>query len=124
MASKTKNGFKIGRIRIKEKDKDLAVENLPQVVPQRMNGIETGRAKDELIMTGTFEGFFGAGAANLLTQLLTSGEYDGRLTLLQKILNQILYELQQQRGGNKLLSHANKGMGIPKISQRETGMPL
>ena len=122
MASNTKNGFKIGRIRIKEKD--IASVNPPTSVPLGMNGMETARAKDELTLVGTLEGFIGAGAANLITQLLTSGEYDERLALLQKTLNQVLYELQQQGGGNKNLSLANKVMNIPKMRQQKNGMQL
>lgn len=123
MASNTKNGFKIGRIRIKEKDKSLAVENPPQVVPQGMNGINTGRANDEVTMAGTLEGFFGAGAANLIPQLITRGEYDERITKLQRTLNYIIYLLEKIAGVRKPQPQSNKEMAIPKLSHQPQGMP-
>jgi hypothetical protein len=123
MASNIKNGFKIGRIRIEEKDKGLAVENPSQVVPQGMNGINIGRANDELTMAGTLEGFFGAGAANLITQLITQGEYDERIAKLQRTLNYIVHLLEKIAGVRKPQPQPNKGMPIPKINQQIQGMP-
>lgn len=124
MASNAKNGFKIGRIRIKEKDKDLAVENPPQLAPQGMNGINNGRANDEVTMAGTLEGFFGAGAANLITQLITRGEYDERIAKLQRTLNYIVYLLEKIAGVRKPQPQPNKGETIPKINQQTQGMPI
>ena len=124
MASNTKNGFKIGRIRIKERDKDLAVENPPQLAPPGMNGINTGRANDELTLAGILEGLFGAGAANIISHQLTKGEYDERLAKIQKTANQILYELQKQNSGNKSLHQANKGKTIHAQDLQKPGMPL
>ena len=124
MASNLKNGFKIGRIPIKEKDKSLAVDNPPQFAPQVMNSINTGRANDELTLAGILEGLFGAGAANIISHQLTKGEYDERLAQLQKTANQILYELQKQNSGNKSLSQVNKGKTIPTQDLQRSGMPL
>lgn len=124
MASNAKNGFKIGRIRIKEKDKCLAVEDPPQLAPQGLNGINTGRANDELTLAGILEGLFGAGAANLISHQLTKGEYDERLAKIQKTANQILYELQKQNNGNKPLQQANKGKTIHAQDLQKPGMPL
>lgn len=84
MASNNKNGFKIGRIPIKEKDKDLATETPPQLALQSMNGINIGRANDELTLAGILEGLCGAGAANLISHQLTKGEYDEPLAQIQK----------------------------------------
>ncbi len=122
MASNTKNGFKIGRVRIEGKDKDLAVENMLQVVPQSMNGIETGRTKDEVTMAGTLEGFFGAGAANLITQLITRGEYDERIAKLQRTLNYIVHLLEKIAGVRKLQPQSNEGIKIPVSTPENSGI--
>ena len=124
MASNAKNGFKIGRVRIKEKDRSLAVEDQPQLALQSMNGINTGRANDEVTMAGTLEGFFGAGAANLITQLITRGEYDERIAKLQRTLTYIVYLLEKIAGVRKPQPQSNKGEAIPKINQQTKGMPL
>lgn len=122
MASNAKNGFKIGRIRIK--DNGLAVKDPSQLAPQGMNGINTGRANDEVTMAGTLEGFFGAGAANLITQLITRGEYDERIAKLQRTLNYIVYLLEKIAGVRKPQPQPSKGEAIPKINQQTQGMPL
>ena len=88
-----------------------------------MNGINTGRANDEITMAGTLEGFFGAGAANLITQLITQGEYDERIAKLQRALNYIVHLLEKIAGVLKPQPQPNKGMAIPKIIQQTLGMP-
>lgn len=75
-------------------------------------------------MAGTLEGFFGANAANLIMQLLTSGEYDECLALLQKTLNKILHELQKQNGGSQPNIQINKGINIPTPTSQKAGMAL
>jgi hypothetical protein len=123
MASNTKNGFKIGRIRIEGKDKEVAIVNPAPLAPPGMNGMDLGRAKDELTMAGTLEGFFGAGAANLITQLITRGEYDERIAKLQRTLNYIVHLLEKIAGVRKPQPQPNKGMDMPKINQQTQGMP-
>lgn len=120
MASNIKNDFKIGRIRIEHKD--LALVNPPPLAPQGMNGMDSGRVKDELTLVEALKNFFGASAANF-TQLLTSGEYDEHIALIQRHLTGFFTNYNSKRG-NKPLPQANKGTSLPKISQRETGMPL
>lgn len=122
MASNLKNGFKIGRIRIKEKDKCLAVEIPPQLAPQGMNGINTGRANDEITGAGTIGSFFGSSIANLITQLITQGQYDERIAKLQRTLNYIVYLLEKIAGVRKPQPQPNKGETIPKINQQIQGM--
>ncbi|WP_017734071.1 hypothetical protein [Nafulsella turpanensis] len=124
MASNTKNGFKIGRIRIKEKDKDLAAETPFQVAPQGINGINTGRAYDEVTGAGTIESFFGSSIANIITQLITRGEYDERIAKLQRTLNYIVHLLEKIAGVKRPQAQPNKGIPIPKINQQTQGMPL
>ena len=122
MACNKRKGFKIGRIRIKEKDKDLATAPPPQLAPQGMNGISTGRANDELTLAGILESLFGAGTANIISHQLTKGEYDERLTQIQKTLNQVLHELQKQNRGNKQPHQASKGIKIPISSPQDSGI--
>lgn len=124
MASNTKNGFKIGRIRIKEKDKDLATETSPRLALQSMNGINTGRANDEVTMAGTLEGFLGAGAANLITHLISRGEYDERIAKLQRTLNYIVHLLEKIAGVQKPQPQPNKGIINPTKDLQKSGMPL
>lgn len=124
MACNKRKGFKIGRIRVEEKDNGVAEEIPTQVALQKMNAIGTVRAKDELALVGILEGFIGSGAASFITQSLTSGEYDGRIAQLQKTLNQILFELQKQNGGLNAISQASKGMNILKMGQQKGGMPI
>ena len=124
MACNKRRGFKIGRIRMEEKDNGVGEENPPQVALQKMNAIDNARAKDELTLVGILEGFIGAGAASFMTQSLTSGEYDDRIAHLQKTLNQILYELQKQNGDQKSISKVSKGMSNSKMSQQKGGMPI
>lgn len=124
MACNKRKGFKTGRIRMEEKENGVAEKTPTQVVLQKINAIDTARAKDELTLVGILEGFIGAGAASLITQSLTSGEYDDRIAQLQKTLNQILYELQKQNGGQNAMSLTSKGMNIPKMGQQKGGMPI
>ena len=124
MASNKKNGFKVGRIPIGEKAKDLAVENPLQVVQQGMNGTGNGRAKDEITGAGTIESFFGSSIANLITQLITRGEYDERIAKLQRTLNYIVHLLEKIAGVRKPMPQVNKEITNHTQDLQKSGMPL
>lgn len=123
MACNKRKGFKVGRIRIEGRDNGLAVENSLPVVLQGVNGTNNGRAIDEITGAGTIESFFGSSIANLITQLITRGEYDERIAKLQRTLNYIVYLLEKVAGVRKPQPQPNKGTTIPKINQQTKGMP-
>jgi hypothetical protein len=123
MASNKKNGFKVGRIPIGEKAKDLTFENVPQKFLPGMNGIENERIDIDITAGGTLESFLGAGLAGVITNLITQGEYDEKIINLQKSLNYIIHLLETLLGVQKPKSQVKNGIPIPPIQKQKIGMP-